>query len=191
MRPGFLSGQVLAAHKISKGCFINSNIGTVANRGILELLSEHHLLHEMRDVHYLIARRAFTLFADGGFIHGHDLDDWFPGRRGAAHPAPVELRETDSEFCLRVELPGFQEDEIVVAVGPLRVIICAEHQKNAEPSKEKMLYCEWRSSRVFRSFNHPTSINPRKASRRRSDGVLEIRLLKSAVEKSESGRLAA
>lgn len=170
---------------------MKSNIGTVANRGITELLPEHHLLHEMRDIHYLIARRAYKLFADGGFIHGHDLDDWFRAEGELLHPAPVELRETDSEFCLRVELPGFQEDEIVVAVGPLRVIICAEHQKDAEPNKEKKLYCEWRSSRVFRSFTLPTSINPCKASRRLSDGVLEIRLRKSAVEKSESGRLAA
>ena len=162
---------------------------TGANQGIVELLPEHHLLYEMQDIHHLIARRAYKLFAEGGFIHGHDLEDWLSAERELLHSAPMELHETDSQFYLRVEVPGFRESEIVVAVGPLRVIISAEHQADAQQRRPKILYSECLSYRVFRSFNLPAPINPRKTARRLSNGVLEITLPKSEVEKS--GRLAA
>ena len=101
----------------------------------------------------------------------------------------MELRETDSQFRLRIEMPGFRENEIVVAVGPLHIIVSAEHHADAEQKKVKVLYSEWRSNHVFRSLNLPAPINPQKTARRLSNGVLEITLAKSVVEKS--ARLAA
>jgi HSP20 family molecular chaperone IbpA len=164
-------------------------LDTIATRGIVELLPEHHLFLEMRDIHRLVARRAYRLFTEGGFIHGHDLDDWLRAERELLHPAPIELSETDSQFTLRVELPGFREDEILVAVGLLDVIIFAERQVDAKRKKANVLYSEWRSKRVFRSWHLPGPINSCKASRRLSDGVLEITLPKSVTR--SSGRLAA
>ena len=85
-----------------------SSEAQLANKGIIALFSEHHLFDEMRDVRHLIARRAYQLFADRGSTDGHDLDDWLRAERELLHSAPVELRETDSEFILRAELPGFR-----------------------------------------------------------------------------------
>jgi HSP20 family protein len=161
----------------------------LANKGIVALFSEHHLFDEMRDVRHLIARRAYQLFADRGSTDGHDLDDWLRAERELLHSAPVELRETDSEFILRAELPGFRENEVTVAAEPLSVIITAEHEVDAKQQTAKMLYSEWRSNRVFRSLNLPAPVNPRKASKRLSNGVLEIKLPKPATGKDE--RLAA
>ena len=48
---------------------------------------------------------------------------------------------------------------------------------------------EWRSKSVFRYLSLPAPVNPRKASKRLSSGMLEIKLPKPATEKSE--RLAA
>jgi len=168
---------------------IKANPEVLAKRRIVQLLPEHHLFHEMQDIHHLIGRRAYQLFVDGGFTHGHDLDDWLKAERGLLHPAPLELRETDSQFSLRVELPGFRDNEIIVAVEPQRVIISAEHEADAEQKKEKMLYSEWRFNRVFRSLRLPAPIDSRRATRRMSDGVLEVKLPKSAGRKS--GCLAA
>lgn len=166
-----------------------SSKAQLTNKEIIALFSEHHLFHEMRDVHHLIARWAYQLFADRGFVNGHDLDDWLRAERELLHPAPVELRETDSEFILRAELPGFRENEVTVAAEPLSVIITAEHEVDAEQRKAKMLYSEWRSNRVFRSLSLPAPVNPRKASKRLSNGMLEIKLPKPATGKDE--RLAA
>jgi HSP20 family molecular chaperone IbpA len=168
---------------------MKTDFDTLTTRGFVELLPEHHLLQEMKDIHYLIARRAYRRFEDRGFIHGHDFDDWLASELELLHPAPMELSETDSEFDLRVELPGFRENEIVVAIGPLDVIISAGHQMDAEREKAKTLYSERRSNRVFRSFHLPGPINSRKASRHLSEGVLEIKLPKSVTQ--SSGRLAA
>lgn len=161
----------------------------LANRRIDQLFPEHHLFHEMRDLHHLIARRAYELFAKSGFTDGHDLDDWLRAERELLHSAPAELRETDSEFILRAELPGFRENEVTVAVEPLSVIITAEHKVDAEQRKAKTVYSEWRSNRVLRSLSLPSPVNPRKATMRLSNGMLEIKLPKSATGKDE--RLAA
>lgn len=168
---------------------MKTNTEILASGSFVELLPEHHLFQEMHDTHYLIARRAYKLFADRGFIHSHDLEDWFRAERELLHSAPMELRETDSQFRLRIEMPGFRENEIVVAVGPLHIIVSAEHHADAEQKKVKVLYSEWRSNHVFRSLNLPAPINPRKTVRRLSNGVLEITLAKSVVEKR--ARLAA
>ena len=164
-------------------------LDTIATRGIVELLPEHHLFLEMRDIHRLVARRAYRLFTDGGFIHGHDLDDWLRAERELLHSAPVELRESESEFVLRAELPGFQENEVTVAVEPLSLIITAEHEANAGHKAVRVLYSEWRSDKIFRSVRLPRPVDPPKASIRLSNGMLEVKLPKSAGEKEE--RLAA
>jgi HSP20 family protein len=166
-----------------------SSEAQLANKGIVDLFSEHRLFHEMRDINYLIAKRAYQLFADRGFTDGHDLDDWLRAERELLHSAPVELRETDSEFILRAELPGFRKNEVTVAVAPLSVILTAEHEVDAEQRKAKKLYSEWRSNRVFRSLSLPAPVSPRKASKRLSNGMLEIKLPKPATGKDE--RLAA
>lgn len=158
---------------------------TLANKGIVALFSEHHLFDEMRDVHHLIAQRAYQLFADHGSTDGHDLDDWLRAERELFHSAPMQICETDSEFILRAELPGFRENEVTVAVEPSRVIITAEHEVDAEQRKPKTLYSEWKSNRVFRSFSLPASVNPRKASKRLSNGILEIKLPKAAAGKDQ------
>lgn len=159
------------------------------NRRIVELFPEHHLFHEMQDLHHLIARRAYELFANSGFSHGHDLNDWLRAERELLHPAPVELAETDSEVILRAELPGFRENEVTVAVEPVRVIIFAEHQVDIEQTKAKTLYSEWQSNRVFRCLNLPVRVNPRKATKHLSNGMLEVKLPKSSA--GTSRRLAA
>jgi len=166
-----------------------SSEAQLANKGIVELFSEHHLFLELRDIHQLIARRAYQLFSDHGSNDGHDLDDWLRAERQLLHSAPLELRETESEFILCAELPGFRENEITVAVEPLSVIIKAEHEVEAEQRKAKTLYSEWRSNRVFRSLSLPAPVNPRKAGKRLSNGMLEIKLPKSTTGKDE--RLAA
>jgi HSP20 family molecular chaperone IbpA len=184
-----ISVQLLAVHKLEWEGLMKTALDTIATRGIVELLPEHHLFLEMRDIHRLVARGAYRLFTDGGFIFGHDLDDWLRAERELLHPAPIELSETDSQFTLRVELPGFREDEILVAVGLLDVIISAERQVNVKRKKANVLYSECRSKRVFRSWHLPGPINSGKVSRRLSDGVLEIKLPRSVTR--SSGRLAA
>lgn len=160
-----------------------------ANKRIVELVPEHHLFQEMSDVHHLIARRAYQLFAGSGFTDGHDLEDWLRAERELLHSAPVELCESESEFVLRAELPGFQENEITVAVEPLSIIITAEHEANAGHKAVRVLYSEWRSDKIFRSLRLPRPVDPPKASIRLSNGMLEVKLPKSAGEKEE--RLAA
>lgn len=157
----------------------------LASKGIVALFSEHHLFDEMRDVHHLIARRAYQLFADHGSSDGHDLDDWLRAERELFHSAPIEICETDSEFILRAELPGFRESQVTVAVEPSSVIITAEHEVDAEQRKAKTLYSEWRSNRVFRSLRLPAPVNPHKATKHLSNGMLEIRLPKAATAKDE------
>lgn len=162
-----------------------SSEAQLANKGIVALFSEHHLFLEMKDVRHLIALRAYQLFADRGFTDGHDLDDWLRAERELLHSAPVELRETDSEFILRAELPGFRENEVTVAVEPLSVIITAQREVDAGQRKAKTVYTEWRSNRVLRPLSIPAPVDPRKATMRLSNGMLEIKLPKSATGKEE------
>jgi len=150
---------------------------------IVELFPEHHLFDKTRDLHKLIARRAYRLFADSGFENGHDLDDWLNAERELLHSAPVEICETGSELIVRAELPGFRESEITVAIEPRSIIIVAEREADSKEKKAKILYSEWRSSTVFRSISLPTPVNSHKVSGHLNNGVLEVRLPKAVSGK--------
>jgi HSP20 family protein len=150
------------------------------------LFPDHPLLKRFEDFQQQIERRAYEIFKASGFTDGHDLDDWLKAESEFLHPAPLNIEEHDSEYVVRVEVPGFQEKEIEVAADADRVIISAQHTATSEHKKGKTARTEQESRSICRSFFVPSSIDPHKVSKHLRDGVLEIRLPKATAEKAKA-----
>ena len=58
---------------------------------IRKLSANDALLDHMLEINDLIARRAYELFASGGFAHGHHFDDWHRAESEILHPCPLKL----------------------------------------------------------------------------------------------------
>lgn len=90
----------------------------------------------------------------------------FPTRRFGTGSTDVELYEQEDEFLLRIELPGFDLDDIEVNWYEGRLTVSAEHEDEARG----------RERTYHRSFRLPKAIEPDEIEATYRTGVLEVSL---------------
>ncbi|MFQ5677824.1 MAG: Hsp20/alpha crystallin family protein [Gemmatimonadota bacterium] len=115
------------------------------------------------------------------------FDELFPlTSRGAwiAWTPVADLFESDDEFVLDMELPGFREKEIEVAVE--RGILSVSGQRTAEADEdEKRTYHvrERAYERFSRSFTLPASVDAEQVRAEFKNGILRVTLPKAREAK--------
>lgn len=148
------------------------------------LFPDHPLLKHFEELHRQIEWRAWEIFSDSGLIHGHDLDDWLKAESEFLHPAPLEIEESNSEYVVRVEVPGFREKDIDLAFDDGQAIVSAQRTSESEHRKGKRIRTEQQSRTICRSFSLPSKIDPHRVRKHLRDGVLEIDLPKGPAGKN-------
>src|SRR5579872_83226 len=87
-------------------------------KGSLPVRQNPDEIFELFDrVYDSITRRAFELFQADGRI-GHELDDWLRAEAELLHPTHLVLTESDGDFILRAEVPGFTAKDLDIEVQP-------------------------------------------------------------------------
>lgn len=137
----------------------------------------------MNELSNKIAQRAFSLFEDEGWIHGHDLDHWLKAESEFLNPVSVEVAETDTELAVHAEVPGFSEKDLEIGVEPGRVFIKGKVERKIEEKKKKTIYSEISSNEIFRSVSLPSEIDPDKVTAVLKNGVLDITMAKGIPAK--------
>ena len=86
----------------------------------------------------------------------------------------AEIRETDTSYTVRLELPGVDRDSIDVKATDRNLVITAERPADVSNDTNALLLSEFRSGTWSRSFRFPHNLdrNQLKASYR--DGILDI-----------------
>jgi len=138
------------------------------------------LSEEFRD---LISRRAYELFELRGSVDGHDREDWLQAVSEILLNVPVDVVETETELTILAAVPGFAEKELEVRVAPHSVCIIGKREQASEQSDEKAVSTERCSHQIFRILELLSEIDPDKVKATVSDGILEIQLLKVALDK--------
>jgi HSP20 family molecular chaperone IbpA len=67
-------------------------------------------------IYDVIARRAFDIFESCGRVPGHELEDWFRAESELLRPVPLNVTESNDEYIVRAEVPGFGSKDIEVIV---------------------------------------------------------------------------
>ena len=138
-------------------------------------------IERMEHLNDAISRRAFELFEQEGRVEGHHLHHWLEAERELLHPVHMRMEETDEEFVVRAELPGFTASDIEVSVEPRRVIITGKRESNEEVKQGGAVYTEQCSDEIFRTMELPTEVNVMKVTATLKDGVLNVQLPKAAA----------
>lgn len=130
------------------------------------------LRHEMRRFH----RQMDRLFGRRGF----DFEPW--PALAAAYP-PMNLWEDDDYVYAEAELPGLKLTDLEITVTTDKQLTLKGKREPAVPEK-----VEWhRQERGFGSFERtielPVSVDASKVEARLENGVLTIKLAKSAAAK--------
>ena len=134
--------------------------------------------HRFSEIYELIARRAFDIFESRSRSPGHELEDWFRAESELLHPVPLNLTESNGEYVVRAEVPGFDPKDIEVIVEPLCLAISGRERKE-DTDNGKMIRSESRAGRIFRILDLPSVVDTSKVSTTLKDGVLIVDLPKA------------
>ena len=131
-----------------------------------------------------IARRAFDLFEGNGRWHGRDLDDWLRAESEVLHPVHLDVEETEDEYTIHAEVPGFTARELDIKVEPFRVSIAGKREDKQEEKKGKMLRAEMCAKHILRTVEFPAHVDTSRTRATLKDGILTIELPKAPHAKA-------
>jgi HSP20 family protein len=107
---------------------------------------------------------------------GEPFEPWRPGTVTMA----TDVKDTDDEFVVTVDVPGFERDDIDVRVADDVLRIEAERQEAEEDEDEQYVRKERTARSVHRSITFPTPVQTQDVDATLTNGVLTI-----AVPKAE------
>jgi HSP20 family protein len=103
--------------------------------------------------------------------------DWIPA---------VDVSETDGEYLVKAELPGMKKEDVKVSVMDGKLTLRGERRHQKEEKTEKLHRVERAYGSFMRSFTLPADVDDSKLAAEYSDGVLRIKLPKSAASKPKA-----
>jgi HSP20 family protein len=142
------------------------------------------LFEDFDNIYNSITRRAFELFEGDGRWFGRDLDNWLRAEGEILHRVPLEMRESDGDFTVQAEVPGFTAKDIEISVEPRCLKIAGKRETKEEEKKGKMIRSEWCADQILRAVDLPADVDTAKVSASLKDGILTIDLPKAAHAKS-------
>jgi len=79
------------------------------------------LWDEITEINRQLAKRAFEVFADRGWLVGHDLDDWLQAEREFLWRPCAELTETDEAVRASFALAGLTPKDVEILARLTRI----------------------------------------------------------------------
>jgi len=116
------------------------------------------------------------------------FDDFFtaPTFSGSTLPA-VDIRETESDYLMEVELPGLTEKDVEVKLdNNLLTISSALKEEKKEEKKNGFVLRERRAARFSRSFVLPETVDREKIGAEFKNGVLHLAFPKVPAAKPKT-----
>jgi len=133
-------------------------------------------------------------------VFGDDMDNLFQGffrpvlHSGLStkdnHLPAVDIDESETNYFLMAELPGFNKEDIKVSFHNGLLSIKAEHnEETEEKQKEGNIIKERRYGSFFRSFNFGDNIAEGDISAQYKNGVLELTIPKSPSTEEKAKKI--
>jgi HSP20 family protein len=130
-----------------------------------------------------LARRAFSIFESNGHVLGRDISDWLQAERELFHPTHLDVEESDQNFTVRAEVPGFSAKDLAINIDGHRLTISGKREKHEESKDNKTIYSESCLDEILRVLELPSDVKAESAKASLKDGILEIEILKAAPAK--------
>jgi HSP20 family protein len=120
------------------------------------------------------------------------FDDFFAGPTfGQTSVPPVDVRETDSEYLMEVEIPGLTEKDVVVKLDNNLLTISSAKEEKKEEKKNGYVLRERKSSQFSRSFVLPEGVDREKIAAEFKNGVLHLNFPKVPAAKPKTIEIKA
>lgn len=125
---------------------------------------------------------------------GHVFSDPLTMKRTTSWRPAIEIKQTDSKYKVKVQLPGVQKDDIKVDLDNDFMTITAEineekEEKEEAEQNEKYHTCEFRYGKYQRTISFDSPIKVNESSAQYKNGVLTITIPKKHIEEVKSKQL--
>lgn len=130
---------------------------------------------------------AFSTYVDNFFKY---VDDFFSSDLPAELDAgiKVDIKETDKEYIIEADLPGFDKDDIEVEIANDTLTISAKKEDEKEEKGENYIRKERRRGEFARSFGI-RGVDHNKIAAEYKNGVLTLTLPKTEEEKKQTKKI--
>ena len=104
-----------------------------------------------------------------------DLFERLDQQMASAERVPnAEILDSESNYTVRLELPGVDRNSIDIKATNRNLVICAQRPAASSDDKQAPLISEFRSGTWSRSFRFPHSLDRDQIKATYRDGILEI-----------------
>jgi Protein of unknown function (DUF2934) len=137
-----------------------------------------------REIHELIAKRAYSIYEGRGHAGGHDVEDWLQAEAEVLVMLGIGFMEQGGDLTVDVGITPSELSELQVRLEPSRLIVSG---KKTEPAVTLAHAHESRRSgptQIFQVVKFPVVVKPSGAKATFSNGLLEFRIPKAVTAKA-------
>ena len=153
--------------------------------------AEHPLFAEIAQRFEAVRKRAYELFEQRGGELGRAVDDWFRAEREVFGATAAEMAEKEGAYEFSFTLPGFDTKDVHVTATPHEIVVRASKTEERKADDKNILWTEFGSKNVCRSFELPNSVDIAKITAELDKGVLRITAPKEGAAKVRKISIAA
>lgn len=140
------------------------------------------LIERGKEIHDLIARRAYEIFERRGRVHGSAISDWLLAESEMLYPCRHDLKELPEGLVLRAEMPGsFTTTELELSVEPRRLMVSGKKIVDAIYGDQQGGHLRRLPERIFRVHELPIEIDPSRTTATLRGDFLEVVMPKTAA----------
>ena len=145
---------------------------------------------ELQEIQLGIARRAYELFEMRNQEHGHDWEDWFRAESELVRPVSVAVSDSPDHLSVRINVLGFEADEIKTAIESRRIAIVARKKLTPSVDGQATPEADAYPDQLQRIVDLAADIDPNGAVVEWKSGVLMFELPKLVKSKTVSMQAA-
>lgn len=112
----------------------------------------------------------------GFFDLNFDMDDFFDVFN--VSPVKADLRETETEYIVEADLPGYDKDGIEICFEDSLLTISAQHDELTEDKRDSYIHRERRRGSFSRTIPVPNNVKSNDITATFKNGVLKVILPK-------------
>lgn len=143
----------------------------------IKLVPAEELSTRCKEVHDLIARRAYELYESRGRKSGEERRDWERAEAEVLSMIPVGFMQSDHTLILDAAVPGFDAEHLEVCVEPMRITISG--------ARVRALERHARPIEIFRVVDLPLEVDPARTTATLKCGILELIAAKAGAPRTE------
>lgn len=99
------------------------------------------------------------------------------------------FKENDKEYIVQFDIPGVKKEDVKIEIENNRLTVSGERDEKKEEKDARHFLSETYYGSFMRSFNLPTAVDENKVDAHYEDGVLTIRVAKTATSKAREVKI--